>query len=127
MEISTELQCAIRKGTAFILFVQILYSSHLQNHDVKPGELVALCCEKYNERPQIALVLKVDKKKIQVQWYDGSWTSKWKVYEYYLGRKKLTWEEEVDANQVIIRGIRLTPSGRLSSQTKDKLERIIIL
>ena len=88
------------------------------------GELVALCCPQYNERPQIGLVLKVASNKLHVRWYDGSWTGKWKIYKYFLGRKEMTWEEEVDITHLVLRDVQLTSAGRLSLKTKRKLKEL---
>ena len=51
--------------------------------------MVALCCPQYNERPQIGEILACSGDKVQIKWYDGSWTSKWTVYTYIINRKKV--------------------------------------
>ena len=80
-----------------------------------PGEIVALFLEKYNERPQIGRVKTVDREreKLMIEWYDGGWTTKWKLYEYKEGRKKVIWTEEVDLKDLIFMNIVFTASCRL--------------
>ena len=62
---------------------------------VQVGSMVALCCPQYNEQPQLAKVLDVGQNKLKVQWFDGSWSGKWKVYKYKVGRKVMEWVEDV--------------------------------
>ena len=66
--------------------------------------------------------------KLHVRWYDGSWTGKWKLYKYYIiiGRKEMTWEEEVDASHFVLRDVKLTSTGRLPLKTKQKLKELYI-
>lgn len=96
----------------------------LQNGVPRKGELVALCCKKYNERPQIAKVLSSSAHKVKVRWYDGSWSKKWVVYTYLQGRpqRKVPWDEEVDINDIVSTNIKLTASGVLTAQCKRELE-----
>ena len=85
---------------------------------------MALCCPHYNERPQIGEVLAYSGEEVHLKWYDGTWTSKWKVYTYIKNRKKVAWEEKVDINHIIKRNIKLTPSGKLGLRTKAELKEL---
>lgn len=78
--------------------------------------------EKYNERPQVARVKQVKGEKVRVEWFDGSWRGKWKVYKYKVGRKTVVWEEDVDKECVIHRRVVLTKDSYLDSQTKKELK-----
>ena len=88
------------------------------------GEIVALRCVKYNERPQLGQVLEVKKEKATIKWFDGTWSSEWKVYNYKDGRKTLAWVETLPINDIIAGKIELTKSGSLPKVTKDKLRQI---
>ena len=86
--------------------------------------MVALCCTKYNERPQLGQVLKVEKDKATIKWFDGTWSSKWKVYDYRDGRKTVAWIETLPVTDIISGKIELTKSGLISKATKDKLKEL---
>ena len=88
---------------------------------VLQDEFVALLCPQYNERPQVAKVKKVHPESVTVEWYDGSWTSSWKLYRYKLGRKTMTWEEDVLKKDAIDK-VNFTKSMRLTAQTIRKLK-----
>ena len=68
---------------------------------VQVGSMVAFCCPQYNERPQLAKVLDVGQNKLKVQWFDGSWSGKWKVYKYKVGRKVMEWVEDVHQSHLV--------------------------
>ena len=74
---------------------------------------------KYNERPQLGQVLKVEKDKATIKWFDGTWSSKWKVYNYRDGRKTAAWIETLPVTKIISGKIELTKSGLIA---KDKLK-----
>ena len=90
------------------------------------GQLVALCCPHYNERPQIgeAMAYSAAGDKVHIKWYDGTWSSKWRVYTYIKNRKKVAWEEDIAINQIIKRNIKLTPSGKLGLRTREELKEL---
>ena len=50
--------------------------------EYQEGEIVALCCIKYHERPQLGMVLETRDDKVTIKWYDGCWSWKVKVYTY---------------------------------------------
>ena len=56
-----------------------------------------------------------------ITWFDGTWTSKWKVYTYRAGRKTVEWEEEVKLEEILTNEVVFTDSMRLSVQSKRKL------
>ena len=90
------------------------------------GETVALLVTKYHERPQIGRVKSVDeeRQKVVIEWYDGGWTTKWKLYKYKSGRKFEIWTEEVNSKDIIKRNIKLTPSNRLPSNLVKELKNL---
>ena len=59
--------------------------------------------------------------KVTIKWYDGTWSSKWKVYNYKDGRKTVAWVETLPINDIIVGKIHLTKSGLLPKAIKDKL------
>lgn len=88
----------------------------------QPGELVALCCKQYNERPQIAKILTLSGSKATVRWYNGTWTRKWVVYTYMKGRSKVPWDEEVTIKDIICTKVNFTASGVLTAHCRRDLE-----
>ena len=59
--------------------------------------------------------------KVTVKWYDGTWSSKWNVYNYRNGGKIVAWVETLPISDIIAGKIDLTKSGLLPKATKDKL------
>ena len=91
--------------------------------EYQEGEIVALRCVKYNERPQLGQVLEV-KDTVTIKWYDGTWSSKWKVYTYRNGRQMVAWIETLPLSDIIAGNIQLTNSGALPKAIKDKLRHL---
>ena len=85
------------------------------------GGFVALLVKKYNERPQIGRVKEVKGDKIRVEWYDGTWNGKWKMYKYREGRRMVVWEEDLEKTCIISKDISFTRDSRLDSKTKKEL------
>ena len=83
--------------------------------------MVALRCEKYSERPQLGQVLQSKDNEVTIKWYDGTWSSKWKVYTYKDGRNTVAWIETVPMNDIILSKIELTKSGSLPTAIRGKL------
>ena len=73
--------------------------------------MVALHCLKYNERPQLGQVLEVKDDKATIKWYDGMWSTKWKVYTYVSKKKQVAWVECLPLSSIILGGINLTSAG----------------
>lgn len=85
------------------------------------GSFVALLVEKYNERPQIGRVKEVKRNMVRVEWYDGTWNGKWKIYKYWEGRRKVVWEEDLDKTCIVSKKICFTQDNCLDSNTKKEL------
>ena len=66
-------------------------------------------------------MLEVKDNKVTIKWYDGTWSSKWKVYTYKDGRMTVAWVETLQISDIIVGKIDLTKSGSLPKATKDKL------
>ena len=88
------------------------------------GDLVALACSQYKERPQIAQILSMSEKKVKVRWYNGTWTRKWSVYLYKERENNMPWDEEVELEDIIYTNVKLTPSGALTVETKRELKKL---
>ena len=85
------------------------------------GNVVALLVEKYNERPQIGRVKEVKSDAVRVEWYDGTWNGKWKMYKYWKGRRKVVWEEDVNKSCIVYKNVCFTGDNRLDTKTKKEL------
>ena len=42
---------------------------------------------------------------VRIEWYDGTWSGKWKIYRYWEGRKRVVWEEDVDRTAIVYNNI----------------------
>ena len=69
---------------------------------------MGILCQKYNERPQIGEVIRVPdngQQTVKLRWYDGTYSTRWKVYTYRSGRKIVPWDEEIDIKEIITRNL----------------------
>ena len=69
-------------------------------------------------------VLSFRERTARIRWYDGNYGSPWKVYTYYLGRKKMEWEEEVSVSDIVVTNLTFTKTNRLALETKRRLKAI---
>ena len=90
--------------------------------EVDVGDMVALLVDKYSERPQIARVREVKEESIRVEWYDGMWTGRWKLYKYRVGKKSVVWEEEVNRKCIVCKSVTLTKDNQLHTTTRKELK-----
>ena len=86
--------------------------------------MVALYCTKYNERPQLGQVLEITKDQATIKWFDGTWSTRWKVYNYVHRRQTVAWVESLPVNSIIKGNIKLTSSGQLPKHTKEILKQM---
>ena len=88
--------------------------------------MVALKCPSYSERPQIAEVLSTSEELINVRWYDGRWSTKWKVYTYKHRETKqiIPWDEQVHRKYLLYRNVKFTASDKLTNKCKEDLKKL---
>ena len=103
------------------MYTHRYYFESLQEY--QEGEIVALRCLKYQERPQLGMVLQVADDEVTIKWYDGSWSGRWKVYTYKESRNSepIAWVETLPIGDIINGKIELTKSCSLPKATKEKL------
>ena len=88
------------------------------------GSIVALLVEKYNERPQIGRVKEVKGDSIRVEWYDGTWYGKWKLYKYREGRRTVVWEEDLKLTCIVHKNVTFSADGRLHPGSRRDLRKL---
>ena len=104
------------------MYTHRYYFESLQEQ-YQEGEIVALRCLKYQERPQLGMVLQVADDEVTIKWYDGSWSGRWKVYTYKESQNSepIAWVETLPIGDIITGKIELTKSCSLPKATKEKL------
>ena len=89
--------------------VVIIINNYDYCPDFQAGTSWFYGCPQYNERPQLAKVLHVGQNKLKVQWFDGSWSGKWKIYKYKVGRNVMEWVGDVHQSHLVATsGVELT-------------------
>lgn len=91
-------------------------------NELLPGQLVALQSTKYSEKPLIGKVIDTSGQHVNIRWYDGAWTTKWREYTYKVGKKTHKWNEKVPIKDIILRNVQLTNGMKLTSKTRRELE-----
>jgi hypothetical protein len=85
---------------------------------------VALNMSEYKEKPQIGNVKSVSENTLEIEWYNGSWTTTWKVHKIRKGRELVVWKEEVPKSSVVLFDFSLTPNNKLREATRKELKRV---
>nr|XP_054753079.1 uncharacterized protein LOC129258865 isoform X1 [Lytechinus pictus] len=93
--------------------------------EVQEGDMVATYLQEYSTHwPQVGRVCKVQCETIDVEWYTGTMTSKWKEVKLAIpgqrGRKKL-WIDTIPSNSVILPPFKLTPGEKLPQMIANAL------
>ena len=92
---------------------------------LEPGMFVALHLDKYPEKPLIAKFLSErEEGTIEVLWYHGTLSGKWKIHKIKKGRCTVENKEVVPRNAVRFFNFTLTPKGKLSTSVKSKLRTV---
>uniref|UniRef100_A0AAY4E4L3 Nipped-B protein n=1 Tax=Denticeps clupeoides TaxID=299321 RepID=A0AAY4E4L3_9TELE len=95
-------------------------SGHL-NESVEAMDVIAICCPKYKDRPQIARVIQKTSNGYSVHWMAGSYSGTWAEAKKRDGRKLVPWVDTIKESDIIYKKIVLTSSHKLTNKTVQTL------
>uniref|UniRef100_A0A8D0D6G7 Nipped-B protein n=1 Tax=Sander lucioperca TaxID=283035 RepID=A0A8D0D6G7_SANLU len=95
-------------------------TGHL-NERVKAMDVIAICCPKYKDRPQIARVIQRIKTGYSIHWMTGSYSGPWAEVKKRDGRKKVPWVDTIKESDIIYKKISLTSGHKLTNKVAQTL------
>ncbi|XP_077571067.1 nipped-B-like protein B isoform X4 [Stigmatopora nigra] len=91
------------------------------NETVEVMDVIALCCPKYKDRPQIARVVHKTPSGYAIHWMAGSYSGPWAEAKRRDGRKLVPWVDTIKESDVIFKKIALTSNHKLSNKVVQTL------
>lgn len=91
------------------------------NERVKAMDVIAICCPKYKDRPQIARVIQRIKTGYSIHWMTGSYSGPWTEVKKRDGRKKVPWVDTIKESDIIYKKISLTSGHKLTNKVAQTL------
>ncbi|KAM9329215.1 nipped-B-like protein [Gastrophryne carolinensis] len=91
------------------------------NETVDVQDVIAICCPKYKDRPQIAKVVKKTSHGFSVQWMAGSYSGTWAEAKRRDGRKLMPWVDTIKESDIIYKKIALTSGNKLTNKVANTL------
>ncbi|XP_069483246.1 nipped-B-like protein isoform X4 [Ambystoma mexicanum] len=91
------------------------------NETVEATDIIAICCPKYKDRPQIAKVMKKTNHGYSIQWMAGSYSGVWAEAKRRDGRKLVPWVDSIKESDIIYKKIVLTSANKLSNKVVQTL------
>ncbi|XP_073477419.1 nipped-B-like protein isoform X3 [Aquarana catesbeiana] len=91
------------------------------NETVDAQDLIAICCPKYKDRPQIAKVVKKTSHGFSIQWMAGSYSGTWAEAKRRDGRKLVPWVDTIKESDIIYKKIALTSGNKLTNKVVQTL------
>ncbi|XP_077377636.1 nipped-B-like protein A isoform X5 [Festucalex cinctus] len=88
---------------------------------VEVMDVIALCCPKYKDRPQIARVVHKTPSGYTIHWMAGSYSGPWAEAKKRDGRKLVPWVDTIKESDVIYKKISLTSNHKLSNKVVQTL------
>ncbi|XP_061623951.1 nipped-B-like protein A isoform X2 [Phyllopteryx taeniolatus] len=88
---------------------------------VEVMDVIALCCPKYKDRPQIARVVHKTPSGYAIHWMAGSYSGPWAEAKKRDGRKLVPWVDTIKESDVIYKKIALTSNHKLSNKVVQTL------
>ncbi|CAB1352907.1 unnamed protein product, partial [Coregonus sp. 'balchen'] len=95
-------------------------SGHM-NETLAARDVIALCCPKYKDRPQIARVIQKTNTGYRVQWMAGSYSGVWGEAKKRDGRKTVPWVDTIKESDIIYKKIALTSAHKLTNRVVQTL------
>ncbi|XP_069819184.1 nipped-B-like protein isoform X2 [Dendropsophus ebraccatus] len=95
-------------------------SGHM-NETVDVQDVIAICCPKYKDRPQIAKVVQKTSHGFSVQWMAGSYSGTWAEAKRRDGRKLVPWVDTIKESDIIYKKIALTSGNKLTNKVAQTL------
>uniref|UniRef100_UPI0037E95CD1 nipped-B-like protein A isoform X3 n=1 Tax=Semicossyphus pulcher TaxID=241346 RepID=UPI0037E95CD1 len=84
-------------------------------------DVIALCCPKYKDRPQIARVMQRTSNGYSIHWMAGSYSGPWAEAKKRDGRKLVPWVDTIKESDIIYKKIALTSNHKLSNKVVQTL------
>ncbi|KAM3610729.1 uncharacterized protein V6R79_008133 [Siganus canaliculatus] len=84
-------------------------------------DVIALCCPKYKDRPQIARVIQKTSNGYSIHWMAGSYSGPWAEAKKRDGRKLVPWVDTIKESDIIYKKIALTSNHKLSNKVVQTL------
>ncbi|XP_007882956.2 nipped-B-like protein [Callorhinchus milii] len=91
------------------------------NEVVDVMDVIAICCPKYKDRPQIARVVEKTNSGYSVHWMAGSYSGSWTEAKRRDGRKLVPWVDSVKESDIIYKKIALTSANKLTNKVVQTL------
>ncbi|XP_071369345.1 nipped-B-like protein A isoform X2 [Centroberyx affinis] len=91
------------------------------NETVDAMDVIALCCPKYKDRPQIARVIQKTSNGYSIHWMAGSYSGPWAEAKKRDGRKLVPWVDTIKESDIIFKKIALTSNHKLSNKVVQTL------
>ncbi|XP_076586328.1 nipped-B-like protein A isoform X3 [Chaetodon auriga] len=88
---------------------------------VEAMDVIALCCPKYKDRPQIARVIQKSSNGYSIHWMAGSYSGPWAEAKKRDGRKLVPWVDTIKESDIIYKKIALTSNHKLSNKVVQTL------
>ncbi|XP_075875687.1 nipped-B-like protein A isoform X2 [Nelusetta ayraudi] len=88
---------------------------------VEAMDVIALCCPKYKDRPQIARVMQRTPNGYTIHWMAGSYSGPWAEAKKRDGRKLVPWVDTIKESDIIFKKIALTSNHKLSNKVVQTL------
>lgn len=88
---------------------------------VEVMDVIALCCPKYKDRPQIARVIQKTSNGYSIHWMAGSYSGPWAEAKKRDGRKLVPWVDTIKESDIIYKKIALTSNHKLSNKVVQTL------
>ncbi|KAJ8262648.1 hypothetical protein COCON_G00151050 [Conger conger] len=95
-------------------------SGHM-NETVEAMDVIAICCPKYKDRPQIARVIQKTNTGYSVHWMAGSYSGTWAEAKKRDGRKLVPWVDTIKESDIIYKKIALTSGHKLTNKVVQTL------
>ncbi|XP_040276898.1 nipped-B-like protein [Bufo bufo] len=91
------------------------------NETVDAQDVIAICCPKYKDRPQIAKVVQKTRHGFSIQWMAGSYSGTWAEAKRRDGRKLVPWVDTIKESDIIHKKIALTSANKLTNKVVQTL------
>lgn len=91
------------------------------NETVDAQDVIAICCPKYKDRPQIAKVVQKTSHGFRVKWMAGSYSGTWAEAKRRDGRKLVPWVDNIKESDIIYKKIALTSGNKLTNKVAQTL------
>ncbi|XP_066507181.1 nipped-B-like protein B isoform X2 [Hoplias malabaricus] len=96
-------------------------ASGQMNETVEAMDVIAICCPKYKDRPQIARVIQKTSNGYSVHWMAGSYSGTWAEAKKRDGRKLVPWVDTIKESDIIYKKIALTSAHKLTNKMVQTL------